>query len=183
VSGSSRSSTGSVAVDSWRDSYNYRAEYFKRNPGLMGCVYFCAYCFKPLFSRKEVQIDHIYPPSRHVKDRDRIYDRKGNLISNTSFLARTLNCSFNTVASCADCNKRKSDSVGLITVRGYVSKFFGSVVFRGVGKILYFIIGGLFKLIFSHNKNKNNTGVLSKLYVVCVYIIIAFIVLKIMGVF
>lgn len=32
----------------WRESNDYRSEYFKKNPGLLGCIWFCSQCGVPL---------------------------------------------------------------------------------------------------------------------------------------
>ena len=90
-------------LKAYRMSYNYRAEYFKRNPGLFGCVWFCSQCYKPLFGRKNVVIDHIVPLS------------KGGL-------NRVSNCT----AICRTCNSRKSDKIDGRIVKGTVFKVFES---------------------------------------------------------
>ena len=87
----------------YRASYNYRAEYFKRNPGLFGCVWFCSQCYKPLFGRKNVVIDHIIPLSRGGR----------NHVSNCT-------------AICKTCNLKKSDKVDGRIVKGQVFKLFES---------------------------------------------------------
>jgi len=42
--------------------------------------------------------------------------------TNTSLLARGLNSTWNCVPICSDCNRNKSDKIGLVTVKGTVSK-------------------------------------------------------------
>lgn len=110
----------------WRNSYNYREEYFKRNPGLFGFMWFCSQCGRPLFGKNQVQVDHIIPPSKFARKR---YNRNGELIKNTSFMAETMNNRFNLVATCAKCNRKKSDDIGLCTVKGGVAKVFETVLF------------------------------------------------------
>lgn len=100
----------------YRQSYNYRAEYFKRNPGLFGCVWFCSQCYKPLIGKKNVIIDHIIPLSKGGR----------NHVSNCT-------------AICAKCNRAKSDIVDGRVAKGAIFKLLESSVFRsqrGIGAAL-----------------------------------------------
>nr|AQQ75313.1 hypothetical protein [uncultured bacterium] len=119
------------SVDHWRDSKDYRSEYFKQNPGFFGILWFCSQCRKPLIGKSKVQVDHIVPPSRYSKKK---YDRSGKLVKNNSVLARMLNTKLNLVACCEECNKKKSAKVGLVTVNGAVSKV-GEVAAFGAYKV------------------------------------------------
>lgn len=102
----------------WRESNDYRSEYFKKNPGLLGCIWFCSQCGVPLKGKENVQVDHIIPPSLFAKKK-----YKGTrLVSNTSLLSIALNSSFNTVAICHKCNLEKSNKVGMYTVKGTTAK-------------------------------------------------------------
>lgn len=92
----------------YRRSYNYREEYFKRNPGMFGCIWFCSQCYKPLIGRKNVIIDHIIPLSKGGR----------NHVSNCT-------------AICAKCNREKSDKIDGRIVKGQVFKALESTVFRG----------------------------------------------------
>lgn len=97
----------------YRQSYNYRSEYFKRNPGLFGCVWFCSQCYRPLIGKKQVIIDHIVPLSKGGR----------NHVSNCT-------------AICQKCNRAKSDKVDGRIVKGYGFKLFESTLFRsqrGIG--------------------------------------------------
>ena len=38
-----------------RAKLDYRAVYFSHNPGLFGCIWFCAYCKKPIVGKQNVQ--------------------------------------------------------------------------------------------------------------------------------
>lgn len=99
----------------YRLSYDYRREYFKRNPGIFGCVWFCSQCYKPLIGKKNVYIDHIVPLS------------KGGV-------NRVSNCT----AICGKCNRAKSDKVDGRIVKGAIFKVFesgSSRVTRGVGGV------------------------------------------------
>lgn len=87
----------------YRQSYNYRAAYFKQNPGIFGHIWFCSQCGKPLFGRKNVYIDHIVPLAKGGR----------NHVSNCT-------------AICFKCNRDKSDKVDGRVVKGYIFKFFES---------------------------------------------------------
>lgn len=85
-----------------RTSFNYRNEYFKKNPGIYGNIWFCSQCGKILIGKHNVVIDHIMP------------------LNNVAGVNRT----FNTVAICQKCNSSKSDSVDYRVVKGYLAKLF-----------------------------------------------------------
>lgn len=134
-------------VKYWRDSNDYRSEYFKKNPGLFGCIWFCSQCGIPLKGKDKVEVDHIIPPSMFARKK-----YKGTkLISNTSLLAVALNSSFNTVAICPSCNSKKSDKVGIYTIKGAASK--GVEVTGGLLRRLasWLVYGGTY-LIWSISK-------------------------------
>lgn len=102
-----------MTTQEYRATYNYREEYFKRNPGLFGCIWFCSQCYKPLFGKGNVVIDHIRP-------------------LNKGGLNHVSNCT----ACCRECNSAKSDKVDGRVIKGQVFKFFEqsfSDVNRGVG--------------------------------------------------
>ena len=85
-----------------RASFNYRNEYFKKNPGIYGNIWFCSQCGKIIIGKHNVVIDHIMP------------------LNNVAGVNRT----FNTVAICQKCNSSKSDSVDYRVVKGYLAKLF-----------------------------------------------------------
>lgn len=89
-----------------RSKLDYRREYFANNHGLFGCIYFCAYCKRPMF-RKTVQVDHIMPLN--------------------NVLGR--NVRWNLVAACPRCNRAKSDKVDGRVVVGYTSKICDTILF------------------------------------------------------
>lgn len=95
-------------LKAYRESYNYRSEYFKRNPGLFGCVWFCSQCYKPLIGKKNVYIDHIIPLSKGGR----------NHVSNCT-------------AICGKCNRAKSDKIDGRIVKGQAFKVVESTLFRG----------------------------------------------------
>ena len=148
-------------VKHWRDT-DYRSDFFRKNPGLKGSIWFCAYCGKPLVGQRSVQVDHVLPPSRVAKKKY----KKGALVKNTSALARALNGTMNLVASCKKCNMRKSDKVGVVSVRGMVGKV-GQTVTSKTPRFLRFVpfvagavmVGGLRIItsplsLFSSKKSK-----------------------------
>lgn len=102
------------STSNWRDSNDYRKQYFDRNNGIGGRFFICSQCFKPMFSKKEIQVDHIIPPSRLVIGKGRRWS--------IDFLAKALNKSYNCAAICPDCNRRKSDKLGSVVIRGYFMK-------------------------------------------------------------
>ena len=119
----------------WRDSTDYRREYFRKNKGLCG-LYFCSQCMRAMFRNDpNLEVDHIFPPSRMAKK-----NKAGT--KNTSILSVNLNSTWNCVPICSDCNKKKSDKVGLVTVKGIAAKLItttrlgltglGARLFRGV---------------------------------------------------
>lgn len=101
-----------------RSTMDYRAEYFRHNPGLFGCVWTCAYCHRPLLGAHNVSVDHILPLN--------------------SPLGR--NTRFNLVAACRDCNLAKSDKLDYRVVKGYTSKIIDSIVFTIQKIVILFFV-------------------------------------------
>lgn len=91
-----------------RKSYNYRAEYFKRNPGLFGILWFCSQCGKPLLTKHNVCIDHIIPLNKGGSNHH-------------------LNCT----AICKRCNSSKSDKIDKRIFKGFIFKAFETVLMLG----------------------------------------------------
>lgn len=103
-----------------RAKMDYRKEYFKRNPGLFGCIWTCAYCKKPLIGKKSVVVDHIVALNNVMGQ----------------------NAAYNLVASCERCNLKKSDTVNLSYVtRGFFSKAVDSILFTIQRIIIYIFVG------------------------------------------
>lgn len=96
------------ATYSKRISYNYRKEYFERNPGLLGCIWFCSQCGKPLLTKRNVYIDHIIPLN------------KGGI-----------NYHLNCTAICRQCNCSKSDKVDKRIFKGFIFKALESILMLG----------------------------------------------------
>lgn len=71
-----------------RESYDYRTNYIKHNPGLFGSLYFCSQCMK-VMNVHEMEVDHIFPVSKFFAPN------------------RVMNCT----AICSRCNKIKSDKI------------------------------------------------------------------------
>ena len=88
-----------MTTQEYRASYDYRREYFKQNPGLFGCVWFCSQCYKPLIGPKNVVVDHIIPLNKGGK----------NHVSNCT-------------ACCKACNSSKSDIVDGRVIKGQLFK-------------------------------------------------------------
>lgn len=101
-----------------RSKLDYRSVYFKRNPGLFGCVWFCAYCHRPLVGKHSVVVDHIMP------------------LNNP--LGR--NKGYNLVASCQTCNSRKSDKVDFRVAEGYAVKVLQSIIFTVQKIVILFFV-------------------------------------------
>lgn len=124
-----------------REKLDYRAEYFKHNPGLFGKIWICAYCKKPLFGKHNVQVDHIMP------------------LNNP--LGR--NKGYNLVAACWKCNNAKSDKVDWRVPVGYVSKIGDSMlfgaqwaatgIFVGITTIIWYVVSLPLKIIFAPLKS------------------------------
>lgn len=106
-----------MSTQEYRASFPYRKEYFKQNPGLFNCIWFCSQCGKPLFGRKNVQVDHIVPLNKGGENAVR-------------------NCT----AICRKCNAAKSDKDDRILIaRGKRFKFFernASRLNKGLGAVL-----------------------------------------------
>jgi len=157
----------------WRESYDYRAEYFKKNTGLLGYIWFCSQCAKPLWGKNSVQVDHIVPPSAFSRKKR---NRRGEVVSNTSFLARALNSSFNTVAICPACNLKKSNKMGVYVAKGTVAKT-REVVESSVQKLIGFILYGAARVVWIGIKLiisplRGRVSPLVKLTFVVLYIVI-----------
>lgn len=104
-----------MTTQEYRRSYNYRDAYFRANPGIFGCVWFCSQCFKPLFGKKNVYVDHIVPLNKGGRNHES-------------------NCT----AICFKCNRDKSDKVDGRVIKGKVFKIFESTTSKankGVGAI------------------------------------------------
>lgn len=104
-----------MTVQEYRRSYDYRTEYFKQNPGLFGCIWFCSQCYRPLIGKKNVVVDHIRP-------------------LNKGGINHVSNCT----AICQACNSAKSDTVDGRVIKGKVFKVFESTASkanRGIGAV------------------------------------------------
>lgn len=86
---------------------DYRDVYFSHNPGLFGCIWFCAYCKKAIVGRHNVEVDHIVPLDSPMG----------------------MNKGFNLVSSCRECNRKKSNNVDGRVAIGYTSKFFDFILY------------------------------------------------------
>lgn len=139
-----------------RKAYNYRTEYFKRNPGLFGCVWFCSQCGIPLIGKENVQVDHIIP-----------------------LAGAGINRTINTVAICGPCNRIKSSKGGVYIVKGGIAKIFETVLFTLQKILLYVVVGILCILNFIKNvcislicAPFRYTSMKTQIIVLCIYAII-----------
>lgn len=104
-----------TATQAKRAAYPYREMYFKKNPGIFGCIWICSQCYKPIFGKQNVVIDHIIPLAKGGR----------NHVSNCT-------------ACCRTCNSRKSDKVDYRVVKGKIFKMVESNAYRaqrGVGAV------------------------------------------------
>lgn len=107
-----------------RAKMDYRSEYFAHNPGLFGCIWWCAYCKRPLVGKSSVEVDHIMP----------LDDPRGR------------NRRYNLVASCMKCNRNKSNSVDRRVLEGRISKLVEVAVFS-VQKVFLIAFVGIWSII------------------------------------
>ncbi|MEY8334653.1 HNH endonuclease signature motif containing protein [Lachnospiraceae bacterium 47-T17] len=100
-----------------RDKMNYRYEYFKKNPGLFGCIWSCAYCHGLIIGKKNVQVDHVIPLNS-------VFGK---------------NATYNLVAAHPSCNRRKSDKIDGRVAVGYISKLNEEIIAASPGplKVIY----------------------------------------------
>lgn len=105
-----------------REAFDYRAAYLEHNRGVFG-IYFCAQCGKPL-RKEDMQVDHIIPLNKGG----------ANMV---------LNC----VATCAPCNRSKSDKVSVKYITcGVIAKTFEEISV---------LISNVFRFIFLKPLGKN----------------------------
>lgn len=121
--------TKTVQKSKWDRGESYRKDFLKYNKGLFGCLYFCAYCGRPI-TRKNMQVDH-HIAINFVKHNPlfKLYFGICNVISN--FFGRILhgskwkqnkgvNVTYNLLPACPRCNNKKSDKGGLWIIRGMI---------------------------------------------------------------
>lgn len=101
------SSRPKTATQIKRESYPYREKYFQQNPGIFGCIWICSQCYKPIFGKHNVVIDHIVPLAKGGR----------NHVSNCT-------------ACCRECNAKKSDKVDYRVAKGKIFKILESNAFR-----------------------------------------------------
>lgn len=147
-----------------RAEMDYRKEFFRKNKGLFGCIYFCAYCYKPL-TRDMIQVDHIVPLNSVCGQ----------------------NKKYNLVAACAKCNREKSDIVDIRIFQGYAMKIIFSLLMlvqKAVVAILvlaYSILLSAIKLVLNiiaapfRSKNPTFIIVAVILYAFIIYRLVQFI--------
>lgn len=116
----------------WDRSDDYRRIFLKHNKGFFGCIYFCAYCGRPML-RKTMQVDH-HLAVNNVKHNPlwKLWLGMNNTVRNIGrFIVATatgkkfeklsgVNVDYNLLPACPKCNNRKSDKGGWWTVRGFI---------------------------------------------------------------
>jgi len=137
----------------WRDSNDYRRDYFQKNIGLCG-IYFCSQCMLAMFRNDpDLEIDHIYPFSRLS-----VKNKTGT--KNTSLFASGLNSTWDCAPICTDCNRNKTDSIRLVTLKDVIAKFIsvakqgiaglGIHIFRDVWNVSIVLLLKLLGILTSH---------------------------------
>jgi len=116
-----------------RKSYDYRRHYLQHNRGLLGSFYFCSQCGKPLMEN-ELEVDHIFPNSKWFSPN------------------RTFNC----VAICPMCNKRKSNKISFsLQAKGIIAKLFEEFyiliqkIIIGIIRLIIILMFYLLRLLWS----------------------------------
>lgn len=116
----------------WDRSDDYRRQFFKHNHGILGHVFICVYCFKPITAKK-LEVDH-HIAINHVRKNPMMKAWFGlnNVLTNMKnrvLCAVTgkkfekqqgVNVVYNLVPACKKCNRSKSDKGGSWIVRGYI---------------------------------------------------------------
>lgn len=150
-----------------RESFDYRTNYIKHNPGLFGSLYFCSQCLKVL-SRHEMEVDHIVPVSKWYAP----------------------NAVYNCCAICSTCNKKKSakikfgfdrnpnrsQRVHFATTKGMIAKVLEEL-YIVIQKLLIWILKLLWSLGLSASRLliaplRTDRSILQKIVIVAVYFII-----------
>lgn len=127
----------------WARADNYRSEFLKRNKGLFGCIYLCAYCGRPM-TRKTMQVDHHIAVKRVQKNPlykvylgtvntfMNISGRISSLVTGKKFVkSKGVNVTYNLIPACPKCNNRKSDKGGMWVLRGAI----GGTIWKGLNAI------------------------------------------------
>lgn len=121
--------TSSKPASKWDRNNSYREDFLRYNKGIFGCLYFCAYCGRPI-TKKHMQVDH-HIAINYVKRNPifKLYFGISNVISNV--FGRILhgskwkknkgvNVSYNLIPACPKCNNAKKDRGGLWIIRGMI---------------------------------------------------------------
>lgn len=123
---------GLVRPPKTRRTYDYGAQFKKHNPGVFSDgFYFCAYCGRPCVSSVWKQ-KH---PHRKRAFFRRIEDMEVDHVRPVNKGGR--NSTWNLVAACHTCNRRKSDKTGLWIPLGRI----GKVVSLGTGLVSNLVTG------------------------------------------
>ena len=96
----------------WERSDNYRREFLKKNPGILGHHYMCIYCFK-LIRADQMQVDHLVAVNRVKKN------KLWRLLP-VFWTNKGVNTTMNLYPACKKCNREKSDKGGSWILRGAI---------------------------------------------------------------
>lgn len=128
-------------------SNDYRKKYLANHKGFFG-IYCCAYCGK-LCSKKNMQVDHIYPVNG-VKGNSlkgssgKLFITLISLFHGPTALKDGVNADWNKTAACPKCNGEKTDSMGLWILRGYLGKLLFPIMnFAMAGGLCYGVLNAL----------------------------------------
>lgn len=116
-----------------------RKTFLTHKKGLFGTkLYVCVYCGK-LISPRNMEVDHCLPVASAKRSKFvRGYIRFLGLFQKKSMKQEGINGAWNLVASCHNCNSKKSDEGGLWVLRGVVGRYtFPAIWYTGIG-----ILGG-----------------------------------------
>ena len=123
-----------------RRSSDYRKVFFQTHKPLIGGIYLCAYCGRPL-TRKRLTVDHIYPVGRSkesLKAQKRLKKQGYSGINDPK----------NLVAACETCNKRKGKNTGTWIIRGKIGQHQKLWIIRWILRLL--LIAFIVYIIYSN---------------------------------
>lgn len=121
-----------IKYDCYRIEYeranNYRQVFFSRTIG----PYTCRYCNKKLV-KNQIYVDHIIPVAKAQKTH---YAKVMLAVSR----CQNVNDIKNLAPACRNCNLKKSDKMGLWTIRGWFGKYRAYWIVLNIMKILCIVL-------------------------------------------
>lgn len=139
------------STDDRRKAYKYREAYLKHNNGLFGKYYVCAICHS-LITKDEMEVDHIFP-------------------LNVLGPNHLINC----VATCSECNRKKSDKISPIIIKEVIWKVIEEIII-GIKFIFSFVVNLMKTILLYPIKHSRTTK--TKLIVIIIYILVLLLVLR-----